>query len=93
MSSFVSPTQTAFVSGRKGIDNVIVAQELVYTLEKKKGKAGFMIIKIDMKKAYDRMEWSFVRSMMCSLGFHGDTVELILSCISSTSVAFLFIGS
>lgn len=65
----------------------------MYTLEKKKGKAGFMIIKIDLEKVYDRMEWSFVRSMMYRLGFHGDTVELILSCISSTSMALLFNGS
>ena len=51
-----------------------------------------MIIKIDLEKAYDRLEWSFVRSMLVSLGFHSDAVELILSCISTTSVALLFNG-
>ena len=62
------------------------------TLEKKKGKTGYMIIKIDLEKAYDRMEWSFVRNVLCSLGFQNATAELILSCISSTSVSLLFNG-
>ena len=44
-----------------------MAQELVYTLEKKKGKAGFMVIKLDLEKAYDRA------------GFHEDTIELVIS--------------
>ena len=81
MPTLVSPTQTTFVSGRRGTDNVIVAQELVYTLEKKKGKAGFMVIKLDLEKAYDRA------------GFHEDTIELVMSCISSTSTTLLFNGS
>ena len=71
---------------------MIIAQELVYTIERKKGKEGFMIIKIDLEKAYDRLEWSFVRSMLVSLGFHSDKVELMLSCISTTSVVLLFNG-
>ena len=92
MPTLVSPSQTAFVLGRRGIDNVIITQELVYTIERKKGKEGFMIIKIDLEKAYDRFEWSFVKSMLVSLGFHSDTVELILSCIFTTSAALLFNG-
>ena len=56
MPTLVSPSQTAFISGRRGTDNVIIAQELVYTIERKKGKAGFMILKIDLEKAYDRLE-------------------------------------
>ena len=69
-----------------------MAQELLYTLEKKKGKTGYMIIKIDLEKTYDRMEWSFVRNVLCSLGFHNAIVELILSYISSTFVSLLFNG-
>ena len=52
-----------------------------------------MILKVDLEKAYDRLEWSFVRSMLVSLGFQSDTVELILSCIFTTSASLLFNGS
>ena len=51
-----------------------------------------MIIKVDLEKAYDRLEWSFVTSMLVSLGFHSNIVELILSCISTTPIALLFNG-
>ena len=71
---------------------MIITQELVYTIERKKGKEGFMIIKVDLERAYDQLEWSFMRSMLVSLGFHLDTVELILSCISTTMAALLFNG-
>ena len=92
MPKLVPLSQIAFIAGRKGSNNFIVAQELLYTLEKKKGKTGYMIIKIDLEKTYDRMEWSFVRNVLCSLGFHNATVELILSYISSTFVSLLFNG-
>ena len=49
-----------------------------------------MILKIDLEKVYDRLEWSFVRIMLVSLGFHFDIVDLILSFISSTSASLLF---
>ena len=92
MPKLVPLSQIAFIAGRKGSNNFIVAQELLYTLEKKKGKTGYMIIKIDLEKTYDRMEWSFVRNVLCSLGFHNAIVELILSYISSTFVSLLFNG-
>ena len=92
MPRLVSPSQSAFVAGRRGTDNVIVAQELLFAMERMKGRTGNMIIKIDLEKAYDRLEWGFVRKMLTSLNFHMDTVELILSCISSTSISLLFNG-
>ena len=92
MPNLVSPSQAAFVTGRRGSDNVIVAQELLYAMESMKGRIGYMIIKINLEKAYDRLEWGFVRNMLLSLNFHLDTVELIMSCISFTSVSLLFNG-
>jgi hypothetical protein len=93
LPTLVSPFQTAFVSGRRGSDNLIVAQELVYTLSKKRGKEGFMIVKIDLEKAFDRMEWSFVRRVLIHFGFPPMIIKLILSCISTTSTSLLFNGS
>ena len=40
-------------------------------------------LKIDMSKAYDRIEWSFVRQMMLSLGFEDAWVNLIMMFVSS----------
>jgi len=56
----VSPLQTAFVPGRKGVDNAILVQEIVHSMSRRKGRTGLMAIKIDLEKAYDRLEWSFI---------------------------------
>ena len=45
LSKLVSPVQSALVHGRKGIDNVLIAQELFYALDGKKGKEGYMAVR------------------------------------------------
>ena len=51
---------SAFVPRRKGIDNAIIVQEIIHSMSKTRGRSGYMAIKIDLEKAYDRMEWSFI---------------------------------
>lgn len=56
----VSPNQGAFVEGRLIAENTIVAQELVHKVKKHKGKQGLMLLKVDLRKAYDSLELSFL---------------------------------
>ena len=42
--------------GGIGLDNIIIAQELIHPIDKKKGWMGFMAVKVDLAKAYDRLE-------------------------------------
>lgn len=60
LEKLISPLQSAFVPGRKGIDNAIIVQELIHSISRKKGTVGYMAIKIDLEKAYDKLEWSFI---------------------------------
>lgn len=69
LADLVSSLQAAFVLGKKGIDNAIIVQEIVHTLSRKKGRLGFMAIKIDLEKAYDLLEWSFIRDTLNFLSF------------------------
>lgn len=52
----ISLNQRAFVKGRWIAENTIIAQEIIHTIRNHKGKNGLMVMKIDIRKAYDRME-------------------------------------
>lgn len=61
-------------------------------MSRKKGKVGYMALKIDMEKAYDRLEWHFIRDILNLYKFPMNLIKLIMSCISSSSISVLFNG-
>ncbi|XP_026416522.1 uncharacterized protein LOC113311954 [Papaver somniferum] len=52
-----------------------------------------MGIKIDMEKAFDRVDWKFLHTIMTKIGFNSDWCNKITQCISTTSAAVLINGS
>ena len=81
LPKLISPLQTAFVPGRMGLDNMIIAQEIIHTMTLKKGKMGFMAIKIDLEKAYNRLEWNFIRDVLELYRLPPSLIKLIMSCL------------
>lgn len=78
----------------RGTDvNYIVASEILHSMKTRKGKKGFFAIKIDLEKAYDRMEWGFIRKCLIWHNFDEKTISLIMSYISSTSTCIKVNGS
>ena len=93
LENIVLPFQSAFISGRRGMDNIIIVQELIHTIGRAKGKKGYMAIKIDLEKAYDRTEWSFIREMLLKFNFPIKLTDLIMSYVSSVLTSLLINGS
>jgi hypothetical protein len=55
---------------------------------KRKGKDVYMALKLDMSKAYDRVEWPFLEGMMRRMGFNNSFVNLIMKCVYTISYWF-----
>ncbi|GLU24163.1 hypothetical protein SLE2022_401190 [Rubroshorea leprosula] len=92
MDKIISPCQSSFIPGRQGTDNILILQELVHSFSKKMGQTGDMICKLDLEKAFDRLEWSFIYKTLLYFQFPLDIVKLIMSAISSTSISILING-
>ena len=72
---------------------MLVAFETLHYLKRRtQGKLGYMALKLDMSKAYDKVEWNFLERAMLHLGFSGRFVATIMSCIKSVSYLVLLNG-
>ncbi|XP_026430517.1 uncharacterized protein LOC113327553 [Papaver somniferum] len=92
LSKLISPYQAAYIPGRNIQNNVVIAHELVHTM-KKKDRCDIMGLKLDMSKAFDRVEWSFLSVVLKRFGFSDHWCQLIFPCISTTSISILLNGS
>lgn len=51
------------------------------------------LIKIDLCKAYDIINWQFLKEMMIALNFPNHFVHIVMTCVTSTRYALMLNGS
>ena len=59
---------------------------------RRSGRKGQLALKLDVSKAYDRAEWSFLKGIFLKLGFPIFWVDLIMGCVTTPSYAVLING-
>ena len=93
LPSIVSENQSAFQARRVITDNILMAFEILHYMKtQQNGSTGFMALKLDISKAYDRVEWSFLECLLRKLGFHNRWVDLMMECITTVSYSILING-
>lgn len=74
-------------------DNIGIAHELFYFLKLRKTKCKFELgIKLDMHKAYDRVEWDFLEAVIEKMGFNSTWRRLVMGCVNSVNFAVILNG-
>jgi exonuclease III len=87
----ISNEQSGYVEGRQIMDSVILANEVVHSL--KTSNTPGMLIKLDLSKAFDRLSWQYMRSVLESFGFSNSWVDWILALTSTPFFSILVNGS
>lgn len=68
LHNWILPSQTGFVPNRCILDNIFLAFEAIeWTLE---NNQELSMLLLDFEKAYDRVNWTFLKHTMSRMGFH-----------------------
>ena len=78
IQSVISDSQAGFIPGRKISDNILLAHKLVKAYTRKHISPRCML-KIDLQKAYDLVEWAFLEQVMYGLGFPEMFVQWVMN--------------
>ncbi|GLT50394.1 hypothetical protein SLA2020_238810 [Shorea laevis] len=92
LQSLIGPWQNSFLAGRSTVDNIIVTQEAVHSMKRLKGGRGTMILKVDLHKAFDSIDWGFLRQVLLDFNFPLQLVNLIMFSVTSVQLGILWNG-
>ena len=93
MAEVINPCQAGFVPGRRTSDNIIIVQEVIRTLISRRGPTGYVALKLDLEKAYDRLEWHYIQDTLEFFQLPPTLITLIMNMVSSTRFQVLWNGA
>ena len=82
LPEIISSEQSAFISGRRIADNILLAHELAHNYQSRKCSPQRML-KIDLMKAFDTVNWDFLRGIIDLFSFPAWIIDRIMFCITS----------
>eukprot|EP00253_Pinus_taeda_P027284 PITA_27284 len=85
LATHLSKDQHSFLKGRNILDAVANTQECMYTMFSKDIDAA--ILKIDLQKAYDCIDWGYIRCLLAKIGLRLEMINWIMECIENVNHA------
>ncbi|XP_010484806.1 PREDICTED: uncharacterized protein LOC104763089 [Camelina sativa] len=92
MPKLIGPAQASFIPVRLSTDNIVIVQEAVHSMRRKNGRKGWMLLKLDLEKAYDRVRWDFLEDTLKVAGLSTEWRNWILQCVVGPSMTVLWNG-
>ncbi|KAL0416338.1 UNVERIFIED_CONTAM: hypothetical protein Slati_3465700 [Sesamum latifolium] len=92
LDKLISPSQNAFVPGRSIGDNILLAQELFHGYNQQ-NLPPRCALKVDLRKAYDTVEWDFLGAVLTLFGFPAQFISWIEECVTTPSFSVSLNGS
>jgi len=68
-----------------------LAQEGIYTIKARKLQAN--LLKLDLVKAYDKIDWGYLRLLLTHIGLDYSLVNWIMACVQNVSFSILVNGA
>ncbi|KAL0284163.1 UNVERIFIED_CONTAM: putative mitochondrial protein [Sesamum radiatum] len=82
LDKMINPAQNAFVPGRSIGDNILLAQEM-FSGYNRQGLPMRCALKVDLRKAYDTVEWDFLSAVLHLFGFPDIFIGWIEECVTT----------
>ncbi|XP_057248280.1 uncharacterized protein LOC130590240 [Beta vulgaris subsp. vulgaris] len=92
MPKLINPLQTSFILDRTIDENIIIIKEVAHLFKRAKKGANIMALKIDLTKAFDSLEWAFIRDTLLGFKFPIKLVSIIMNIITSPTISVLWNG-
>ncbi|VFQ88669.1 unnamed protein product, partial [Cuscuta campestris] len=92
LPKIISSEQTGFQTGMGVDEQILLVEEMVHKIDSKI-RGGNVIIKLDMAKAFDNLEWDYIQGILKKLGFSEHNQGLLLANLRGTHISIMINGS
>ena len=93
LPSIITKHQSTFAKDCLITNNILIAFETLHCMKNNKsGSTGYMALKLNTTKAYDRDEWDFLEKLMLRMGFNESWVDLIKTCVKTVTYSMMVNG-
>lgn len=90
LAGSITRDQHAFLKGRNILDAVAITQESLFSMLSNQSEAA--ILKIDLQRAFDCLDWGFIRCLLAKIGLNPNVINWIMACIENTNYAVIING-